>query len=215
MNSTYKAAVVGCGARGSMHIKAYDHIERGEVVGCCDLLKEKADELAEEFKITPYYDVAEMIAREHPDLIHITTPPTARGTLLSQAADARVPACTVEKPLATGVADWRELQEIERAGKTKIAVCHQFRWHDDFVKCQEALRSGAVGEVLFLDISASGSGRSYPKRAQGREPLADRRAGEKATLGRKRHFTRPCSIGSRTMPRSRGRIFVNPSTNGR
>jgi len=154
MSRIYKAAVVGCGGRGSKHIGAYRHTERGEVVACCDIVAEKADKLAEDFGITSYHDVGEMIEREKPDLIHITTPPTARANLLAVAASNGVPACIVEKPLATGVEDWHDLRKIEKKGKIKIAVCHQFRWHADFVKCQEALKSGDLGDVLFLDISA-------------------------------------------------------------
>lgn len=57
-------------------------------------------------------------------------------------------------PLATGVGDWRQLQELEKSSTTKIAICHQFRWHETFRKCQDALKSGELGDVLFLDISA-------------------------------------------------------------
>lgn len=154
MDGKYKVAVIGCGKRGSMHIDAYQHIGRGQVVACCDIAKEMADERAAEFGIKPYYDAGEMIIQEKPDLIHITTPPTARVNLLTLAAENGVPACTVEKPLATGVKDWRELQALEGKAETKIAVCHQFRWHVDFMKCQDALKRGELGKVLFLDISA-------------------------------------------------------------
>lgn len=154
MKDGYRVVVIGSGNRGKMHINAYKYIKAGRVVACCDVIKEKADELAAEFDIKAYYDAKEMITQEKPDLIHITTPPTARANLLSLASELGVPGCTVEKPLATGVEDWHELQDIEKSGKTKIAVCHQFRWHSDFMKCQAALNSGKLGKVLFLDISA-------------------------------------------------------------
>ena len=154
MSKKFKAAVIGCGKRSSAHIQAYRDTERGEVVACCDVVKEKADERAEEFGLRAYDDAREMIEKERPDLIHISTPPNARVDLLTLVSEIGVPACTVEKPLAIGVRDWLELQEMERTGTPKIAVCHQFRWHEDFLKCQEALRSSALGEVLFLDISA-------------------------------------------------------------
>jgi hypothetical protein len=35
----------------------------------------------------------------------------------------------VEKPIATGVTDWRALCELERTGGTRFAVNHQLRWH--------------------------------------------------------------------------------------
>ena len=180
MAEQYNVAVIGCGGRSSMHIEAYEHIERGRVTACCDIDKPKADERAAEFGIEAYSDAAEMIAKEKPDLIHITTPPTARVNLLSLASENRVPACTVEKPLATGVADWRELQALGRNTATKIAVCHQFRWHEDFVKCQDALKSGELGKVIFLDISAgmnvSGQGThvlNYGFSLNGESPITD------------------------------------------
>ena len=154
MAEQYRVGVIGCGSRGSMHIDAYKLLNRGKVVACCDVVKEKADERAQEFGIKAYYDPEAMIKEEQPDLIHITTPPTARVNLLSLASDSGVPACTVEKPLATGVEDWHQLQDIEKAGASKIAVCHQFRWHRDFIRCQDAINSGDLGKVIFLDISA-------------------------------------------------------------
>ena len=180
MADQYKVAVIGCGGRSSMHISAYQFIDRGRVVACCDIEKAKADERAAEFDIKAYYDAAEMIIREKPDLIHITTQPTARVNLLSLASENAVPACTVEKPLATGVVDWHELQALERSGGTKIAVCHQFRWHETLKKCQDALKSGGLGDVLFLDISAgmnvSGQGThvlNYGFSLNGESPVTD------------------------------------------
>ena len=180
MAKQYKVAVIGCGSRSSMHIKAYQFIDRGRVVACCDIEKTKADERAAEFGITAYYDAAEMISREKPDLIHITTPPTARVNLLTLASENAVPACTVEKPLATGVEDWHQLQELEASSGTKIAVCHQFRWHETLAKCQNALKSGDLGDVLFLDISAgmnvSGQGThvlNYGFSLNGESPVTD------------------------------------------
>ena len=65
MGEKYRVAVIGCGGRSSMHINAYRFIERGEVIACCDLVKEKADERAAEFGIKAYYDAADMIEKEN------------------------------------------------------------------------------------------------------------------------------------------------------
>jgi predicted dehydrogenase len=65
-----------------------------------------------------------------------------------------VPACTVEKPLAIGVDDWQKMCALAGRTSTRIAICHQFRWYPVVVRCQDALRSGKLGRVLFLDMSA-------------------------------------------------------------
>jgi len=150
----YRVAVIGCGGRSGPHIEAYKHIKNAEVVAGCDVNKQNVEEKAKEFGIKAYGDAAEMIKAEKPDLVHIVTPPTARVELIRLVSDLGVPGATCEKPLCTGVRDWRELCRIASTTKTKLGVCHQFRWHEDFVKCRKAVASGKLGEVLFLDISA-------------------------------------------------------------
>jgi len=152
--SKYRAAVIGSGGRSGPHIEAYKHIGRAEVVACADIEPEAAEKKAAEFGLRAYADSAEMIKAEKPDLVHICTPPTARADVLTLCSDLGVPGCTIEKPLATGVRDWHELRALEASTKTKIAICHQFRWHQDLVKCQDALKSGKLGEVKFLEFSA-------------------------------------------------------------
>ncbi len=176
---TYRAAVIGCGARSGAHIEAYEHIDRAEVVACADIVPEKAEGRATAFGLAAYADSAEMIEAHKPDLVHVCTPPTARVDLLTLCSDLGVPGCTIEKPLATGVVDWHELCALEASTKTKIAVCHQFRWHQDLVKCREALASGKLGEIKFLEFSAgmniSGQGThilDYAMSLNGDSPVA-------------------------------------------
>lgn len=137
-----------------MHALAYNLIARGELVACCDIDGRRADEFAQEFDIEGHTNAAEMIHTVKPDLVHIVTPPTARVELMTLVHETRVPACIVEKPIAREVVDWRQLVELEARSATKFAVNHQFRWHESLTRCREALRSGRLGKVRFLDFSA-------------------------------------------------------------
>jgi len=150
----YRAAVIGCGGRGGAHGGAYGLIDRAEVVACADIDPARAEKLAARYGIKAYADVAEMIDAEKPDLVHVTTPPTARVDVMTFVSDKGVPACTVEKPIATGARDWRELVALEASSKTRFAVCHQFRYHEDLCRCREALAGGELGDVRFIEISA-------------------------------------------------------------
>ena len=150
----YRAVVIGCGGRGATHADAYRLIDSAEVVACADLDPERAEKLATRLGIKAYSDAAEMLDAEKPDLVHITTPPTARVDVMTLVSEKGVPACTVEKPLATGPSDWRELVALEAASKTRFAVCHQFRYHEDLTRCREALATGELGDVRFVEISA-------------------------------------------------------------
>jgi predicted dehydrogenase len=150
----YTAAVIGCGGRSSPHIEAYTFIDNAAVVACCDPVEERRNERAQAFGITPYADAHVMLEKEQPDIVHITTTPTVRLDVMSVVSACSIPLCTVEKPIATGVDDWQALCDLEAASSTKFAVCHQFRWQKDFARCREAINSGNLGSVRFVDISA-------------------------------------------------------------
>ena len=150
----YKAAIVGCGHRAPAHIEAYQHIPGAEVVACVAPTPTRRDALAAKYGLHAYADIGEMVRAERPDIVHLVTWPDTRVSLMTEVAELGVPLCTVEKPIATGVPDWRQLRALEARSKTKFAVCHQVRWHPYLMPCQDALRSGRLGRVRFLDISA-------------------------------------------------------------
>lgn len=152
--SEYKAVVISCAGRGKAHLQAYEMIDNARAVACCDVREDRRQALADELGIPGYADAAEMIRAEKPDIVHIATGPTTRVELLRLVSELGVPLCTVEKPIAVNVPDWRALTEIEKLSKTKFAICHQFRWQPHLVACQNAVASGALGRVRFLDISA-------------------------------------------------------------
>lgn len=150
----YRIAFVGTGGRSGAHADAYQHIDGAELVACCARTREHADGFAAKYGIKPYSDIAEMVRAEKPDLVHVVTMPRDRVETMRAISDHRVPAATVEKPIAVDADDWRAICEIENTTRTKFGVCHQFRWQKDLVKCRRAIASGDLGKVLFIDSSA-------------------------------------------------------------
>ena len=140
-----------------MHALAYKLISRGELVACCARTDARREAFAAEFGIPGYADAAEMIRAEKPDLVHLVTPPSTRVELMTLVDALGVPACIVEKPIATEARDWQALVALEARTGTKFGVGAQFRYHPDLTRCREALRSGQLGAVRFLDASAVGT----------------------------------------------------------
>ena len=56
------------------------------------------------------------------DVVHVATPPAVRVSAVEAVADAGVPACPVEKPIALGVEDWRAIRALDAASDTEFAV---------------------------------------------------------------------------------------------
>ena len=150
--AAYRAALIGCGHRGNANAESYSSIKEAALVACCDPVADRRDALAAKHGIRAYADARKMIEAEKPDVVHVATMPDTRVELLTLVSDLGVPLCTVEKPVACGVRDWKLLCVLEGRTGTKFAVSHQFRWQVHLARCREALVQ--LGKVLFLDISA-------------------------------------------------------------
>jgi len=75
--------------------------------------------LADAFGLEAYDDAAGMLAA---DVVHVAMSPAVRVSVVEAVADAGVPACTVEKPIALGVEDWRAIRALDAASDTEFAV---------------------------------------------------------------------------------------------
>ncbi len=152
--TVYRCAILGCGRRAYGHARPYRWVSKANLVACCDLDAERRVKFGAEFGIATYADVVEMIKKEEPDLIHIVTPPMQRVELMTMVHEQKVPACLVEKPIACEVTDWKALCALADKSRTKFGVNHQVRWQQNLVRCGEAVRSGKLGKLLFMDFSA-------------------------------------------------------------
>lgn len=151
----YRCAIIGCGGRAHGHAKAYQLIERGDLVACTNLSDvERRQKFALTYGLTGYADAKEMIEKERPDLIHIVTMPDQWVSLMQMVSDLGVTACLVEKPIACGVEDWQKLCQLEASSETKFGVGKQFRWHPRLLDCRQALRSGDLGDLLWINFFA-------------------------------------------------------------
>ena len=109
MTDTLRCAIVGTGAIARAHAQAIAAYPDAQLVAVSDLSRESASAFADEFGgPTVYDDLDTLLQAEHPDVVHICTPPGAHTaqTLAAFAAGAHV---VVEKPPAPSL---DELQQI-------------------------------------------------------------------------------------------------------
>ena len=59
-----KIGIIGCGRISVMHLIPAQLSDRAELVACCDVKKDRADETAEKYGIKAYYDYGEMLEKE-------------------------------------------------------------------------------------------------------------------------------------------------------
>ncbi|GIX08084.1 MAG: oxidoreductase [Candidatus Poribacteria bacterium] len=151
----YRAAILGCGPRARAHASAYQWVEGGQLVAICDKDEDRLHAFGEQFGIRARYtDLETMLRQEQPDLLHIVTPPTIRVSLLRIASEHNVPAVTVEKPIAIGSEDYKELRSLASVTRSKISVNHQLHFHPRCLELQRVVREGEIGPVRLVDASA-------------------------------------------------------------
>ena len=151
----YKTAILGCRGRSRGHLRAYQHISRGQVRAICDLEVDLLNDLGDEFGVeNRYTDLHEMLEKETPELLHIVTRPALRVPLMRIAAEHEVPAVIVEKPVAIDAEDFLALAELNEKCTTKFVVNHQLHFHPKRLELQRELEAGRISDLRFLEATA-------------------------------------------------------------
>ena len=68
-----RVAVIGCGHIGNLHADIYKNYPLVELVGVCDLLKDRADGAARRLGVPAFYDAPSMLQALAPDLCSVAT----------------------------------------------------------------------------------------------------------------------------------------------
>lgn len=152
--SDLKIAVIGAGfAARVVHLPGYAGVGQ-PVHAICDLDRERAQTLAQQYKIPNVYtDWREMLEREQPDVVSICLPNVLHREPAIAALEAGAHVLC-EKPLATSVAEAREMFDAARkAGKILMAAQH-LRFETPARTIKRVIDSGALGEIYHAECNA-------------------------------------------------------------
>lgn len=146
-----RVAIVGCGKIADAHVEQVRATGLAEVVAVCDREPLMAEQLALRMSIPGQHcDLAEMLATQRLDVLHIATPPDSHLALSRMAFEAR---CHVflEKPVALTGAETREIIAAARASDRLLAVNYLYNYESPSLGLRRLLESGAVGDVVHVE----------------------------------------------------------------
>lgn len=69
-----RVGIIGCGSIFTMHATSAHHLENAEIVGVCDIKKDRADKAEKKYNCKAYYDYKELIDKEKIDVVHVCIP---------------------------------------------------------------------------------------------------------------------------------------------
>jgi predicted dehydrogenase len=146
MTGRLRVGVVGCGIIGKRYVGDAPAFDAWRPVACADLDSAAAGAFAAEFGLRAE-PVDALMADPEVDLVLNLTPPTAHAQLVRAALEAGKHVYT-EKPLATTVADGRELvAEAERRG-LRLGCAPDTFLGSAYETARRLIEEGAIGRPL-------------------------------------------------------------------
>lgn len=145
----YNICIIGCGARGKGHAKAWDNRTDTQVAAVCDIREDRMTELAREYNAAAYEDYRDAICHEGIDIVSVCTPTHLHPEVTCHAAEnGKHIFC--EKPLALTLEDGGRALEAVRQNNVVFSPCFQHRDFPVYVKQREVFQSGAFDGPVHL-----------------------------------------------------------------
>ena len=144
--------LIGCGAIAREHLTALAGLSNVDVAAVCDLSAVRAEAAAERFAIPKWYTSHDkLLAEIKPDLVHITTTPSAHFAI---ARDCLAAGHNVlcEKPITVDYSEFLELKKLATENRRMLMENQQIRFSSSIQSIQQLLREGMLGDLLEVQV---------------------------------------------------------------
>lgn len=151
-----KVGIVGCGGiAGNKHLPALRALDNVEVVAFCDIVEERARELADKFGTEDarvYTDYRDLL-KEDLTAVHVCTPNSSHSeiSIAAMEADKHV---MCEKPMAKTAEQARAMVASARETGKLLTIGYQNRYRPDSTYLNRACRNDELGEIYFAKAHA-------------------------------------------------------------
>jgi predicted dehydrogenase len=148
---TIRVAVVGCGQIADAHLLQLRRIATVGIVAVCDRHLDLARQAAARFGVRDCFDdLAVLLARNRPDVVHVTTPPDTHHSIALQCLHAGVHVY-VEKPFALDVVEARHLVDIAESRGLQICLGHDQLFDPAWQACREMVKRRELGDIVHVE----------------------------------------------------------------
>src|SRR5437588_11817104 len=148
MTSKLRFGIIGCGVIGHIHAEAIATLPDAQLVAVVDTVLKPTQELMDEFHVTHYGNLQEMLAREQLDVVDVCTPSGMHGEHACQVMRAGVNVI-VEKPMEVSRAAIEEMLRVQQETGVKLAVISQHRFDPDTIKVHDLVEAQAFGRLVL------------------------------------------------------------------
>jgi len=151
-----RVCVIGMGPIGNRHADMYKADPLAQLVGVCDIRRDRADAAARRLGVPAYYDVQKMLDALRPDLCSIATGGHEYGSdHYEPTMQALAAGCHVlgEKPISNEIPKAREMVATARAKRLCYGINLNHRFTPAAYLAKKWLDEGRLGHLLFINMS--------------------------------------------------------------
>lgn len=143
-----KISIAGFGSVcENAHIPAIKNIANLKISGVFDLSKDRREHALSFINTVVYDNFDEMLEKESPDVLLITTPPSSHKEYILKALNKGIDVLC-EKPLCIKLADFDEIADISRGKKRVVYTVHNWKYSDALKKIIEISRD--IAPIKYL-----------------------------------------------------------------
>ncbi len=151
-----RVAVIGLGNIGKNHTNWYSKNQDAELVALCDMLADRVDPVAQQYRVKAYHDVDEMLRSEQIDAVSVCTAGPENGghhyEPVMKCLDAGKHVL-VEKPISNNIEHAREMVRHAKEKGLLLGVNLNHRFTPAADRAKQLQNEGALGEVLFVNMA--------------------------------------------------------------
>ncbi len=140
-------AVIGTGFWGKNHARCYSELESTKLVAICDLNRERAKAVADQFDVKAYTSSSRMLKKRDIEAVSVCTWSTklAKEALKALKAGKHV---LVEKPMATYSKQAEKLLRVAEENALHLTVGYLMRFIPGLNQIQMAVKNKKIGEIV-------------------------------------------------------------------
>jgi len=149
-----KVAIVGCGhVAWKRHIPSFLRLKNEvDICAVCDIKYSVAQNTAKEFGVHKAYSkLSDMLSKENPDIVDVCTPPQFHTSVAIESMESGSHVL-IEKPMASNVSDCDKMISTVKKTEQKLSVVHNQLFYPPFLKAQELIDKGKIGELTGMAI---------------------------------------------------------------
>lgn len=162
-----RVGMVGSKFAAGLHAESYKRLPHAQLVAVA--AKDNLNEYGDQYGVKDRYDdAADLFARKDLDLISVCVPNFLHKDIVLQAVAAGHKNIICEKPLATSLADGRQMVEACRKAKVRLMYAEDWCFTPALCRAKQIVDEGGIGKLLYIKAKEvhNGSHSIYAQRKE-------------------------------------------------